>query len=307
MNWNRFIYPVLFTSLLMIPSCDEVEEESSHFIFWDQVGDGKITERPVEILLPSDYFSSDEYYPVIYMMDGQNLFSDTNSHWGKSWALADSIAALPEDDPLRKFIIVGIWSVNDRFLEYCPQKPLMNVSVDSLKQCRNGIEPAEVYSDDFLHFLVHGLKPMVDDSLRTLADRQHTYVAGSSMGGLISLYALMEYPQVFGGAACFSTHWPLRLEKNSHLFTDALLNYLPERLNGVSMPTRFYFDRGTATLDAMYGVHQVRIDSLFESLGLESVKYTSLVFEGAEHDEVAWRSNGRATDGLRSIIHQDNQ
>ena len=93
------------------------------------------------------------------------------------------------------------------------------------------------------------LKPYVDQHFLTSPRRADTFVAGSSMGGLISLYAALEYPRVFGGAACFSTHWPLSLKETRADFTTAMVQYLDQKLPRRPQP-RLYFDHGTATLDA---------------------------------------------------------
>lgn len=66
-------------------------------------------------------------------------------------------------------------------------------------------------SDHYLEFLVAELKPFIDSQYRTLPGQPHTFIMGSSMGGLISLYATLEYPHIFAGAGCLSTHWPARI------------------------------------------------------------------------------------------------
>lgn len=274
--------------------------EGASLVIWPQVTSQFVVARNIEIFLPADYKSATEKrYGVVYMMDGQNLFSLEGSHWGKCWELDDSLQALPSEDPLRNFIVVGIHSVPTRFLEYCPQKPVQTLPIDSLATWRGGIDPQEVYSDAFLRFVVEELIPMVDDSLRTIRHRDERIMAGSSMGGLIALYGVMEYPEVFSGAACISTHWPLRIDADSELFPKAMQQYLANRLPEITHLPRLYFDFGTETLDAPYESHQLNVDALLDSLGYDSSLRKTLKFDGAAHDELAWREGMRAVNALR--------
>lgn len=129
-------------------------------------------------------------------------------------------------------------------------------------------------ADEYLRFLTSELKPFIDSHYPTLPDRQHTFVAGSSMGGLISLYALCEYPDVFGGAACMSTHLPMitsadydRAADISQTVFEAFLRYLSDNLPASSGSHLLYTDRGDSTLDALYPPYQDRLDSLLSARG----------------------------------------
>jgi len=104
---------------------------------------------------------------------------------------------------------------------------------------------------------------------------------GSSMGGLISLYALCEYPDIFAGAACISTHWPAL----DGVFLQYVENYLPVPGNHF-----IYFDFGTETLDAIYETYQVKVDSIMNAKGyLPNKNWITQKFEGADHSEKAWK------------------
>lgn len=140
--------------------------------------------KRIWIYLPEDY-ASGRRYPVLYMHDGQNLFEDTCSYAGE-WGVDEYL------DSLKKgaCIVVGIDHGGEkRFNEYNPYA-----------HARFGEGEGRQYVD----FIVKTLKPWVDKKFRTLRGRQHTYIAGSSMGGLISMYAILQYPKVFGGAGIFS-------------------------------------------------------------------------------------------------------
>ena len=163
--------------------------------------------------------------------------------------------------------MVGIWSTERRFAEYTPAKPYYAMSATQRTQIELE-RPGQPLSDEYLKFVVQELKPYVDQHFQTSPRRADTFVAGSSMGGLISLYAALEYPKVFGGAACFSTHWPLSLKVNSSAFTTAMVQYLGQKLPRRPKP-QLYFDYGSATLDAWYEPHQLRVDSAVERLADE--------------------------------------
>ena len=101
------------------------------------------------------------------------------------------------------------------------------------------------------------------------------------MGGLISLYAISEYPQVFGGAACLSTHWPA----GENELVDEMAARLPD-----PGTHKLYFDYGTEGLDAFYGPYQKRMDEYLRKAGyVENQNWMSLQFAGADHSEKAWR------------------
>ena len=270
-------------------TAQNIKNEASQYLTWESFDSKFVLPRHIEIRLPPNY-DSNKTYPVLYMHDGQNVFDSENSHWGKSWELGKTLDSLDQNHPLSQIIVVAPWSTERRFLEYCPAKPAEAIPVDSLKKWRHQNTDLSLQSDYYLRFLVEELKPAVDNAFSTKADRAHTFIAGSSMGGLISWYAVSEYPMVFGGAACLSPHWPLRLDSDSKWFTNAALDYLSKQsLNSETLP-KLYFDCGTATLDTPYRFHQKRIDSLYLSTGFYNEKnFKSLVFEGAEHDENAWK------------------
>jgi predicted alpha/beta superfamily hydrolase len=125
------------------------------------------------------------------------------------------------------------------------------------------------------------LKPFIDKTYRTKPGRSDTFTMGASMGGLISAYAMIEYPEVFGGAGCLSTGWPAA--------NGAVIEYLRHHAPDPSTH-RFYFDLGTASLDAMFPPWQARADSVVRAAGYVAGKsFLSRTFEGAEHNERAWR------------------
>ena len=241
--------------------------------------------RHVDVWLPAGYPQPGVRYAVLYMQDGQNLFDPRNAYGGVAWEVDSTLAAL--GPAVRPCIVVGIWNTDRRFPEYTPARPYATMSFAARTELERE-RPGLPLSDDYLKFLVQELKPYIDQHYQTSPRRADTFVAGSSMGGLISLYAALEYPQVFGGAACFSTHWPLSLQENRPDFTAAMVAYLDQKLPRSPKP-RLYFDHGTATLDAWYAPHQLRVDSTGRAHGYAASHWRSRRFAGAAHNEAAWK------------------
>lgn len=241
-----------------------------------------IASRHVDVWRPpEDRAGSATRHPVIYMHDGQNLFDPALSFIGVDWGMDEAMTRLIREQHGPGAIIVGIWNSPLRLREYMPQKPL--TSSQGRRILSRFIEQAggEPLSDGYARFLVTELKPFIDACYPTLPDPAHTWVMGSSMGGLISLYALTEYPDVFAGAGCLSTHWPIGEEA----LVDALGAALPR-----AGRHRLYFDFGTQTLDADYEPWQRRMDEWLRAAGYrEGRDWLTRKFEGAEHSERAWR------------------
>ena len=241
-----------------------------------------IAARHVDVWCPPGYEYGMARYPVIYMHDGQNLFDPAWSSIGIDWGIDEAIGRLMAAGVSAGAIAVGIWHSPQRRLDYMPQKPLMTEPARPLLEQFVREWGGSPVSDAYLRFLVEELKPFIDATYRTLPDRAHTSVMGSSMGGLISLYALTEYPAIFGGAGCVSTHWPI----GGTLLVDYFGSVLPRPGDH-----RIYFDYGTETTDADYEPYQQRMDELMQAAGYRrGVDWVTQKFEGAEHSERAWRA-----------------
>ena len=145
----------------------------------------------------------------------------------------------------------------------------------------------EIRSDAYLKFLVEELKPFIDKRFATRKGRRHTFIAGSSMGGLISLYALCEYPKVFGGAACLSTHWPGIFSMEGNPFPEAMFQYMRQHLPA-PRKHRLYFDCGDQTLDALYPPLQQKADAVLRKRGFSARNWQTRFFPGDDHSEKAW-------------------
>lgn len=153
--------------------------------------------RRVRVLLPQNYQHENQRYPVIYMHDGQNVFHSKEAYTGHSWKVIHTIKRNPQ---FPKVIIVGIDNPNHhiaRLNEYSPWQT-DTAHAGSAEYQSGGLGAA------YGQWLVETVKPFVDTHYRTQPEREHTFVAGSSMGGLITAYLGAAYPQVFGGLGVFS-------------------------------------------------------------------------------------------------------
>ncbi|HEY8599168.1 MAG TPA: glycogen debranching protein GlgX [Thermomicrobiales bacterium] len=229
--------------------------------------------RDLKVYLPPSYAEGDRRYPVIYMHDGQNLF-DRATAFNEEWHVDETMEALAAEGI--EAIIVGIPNMGpERLDEYSP-------FIDE----RHGGGRGE----DYLAFITGTLKPYVDASFRTLPDAEHTGMLGSSMGGLISLYAFFRYDDVFGFAGAMSP---------SLWFAEgAIFSFIAEadRTTG-----RLYFDTGTAHGDtALADTHRLR--DLLTEKGFAGDQLRYIEDEGAGHNEAAW--GARFADTVKFLLAQ---
>lgn len=244
--------------------------------------------RNVDVWLPENY-SKEKKYAVVYMHDGQMLF-DANKTWNKQeWKVDEFASTLMKEGKTKDFIVVAIWNIQElRNSNYFPEKVFEKMSKKDKDSLHNiGITRGwinTINSDNYLKFIVEKLKPYVDSNFSTLLDKESTVIMGSSRGGLISMYAISEYPKVFGGAACLSTHWIGTYNNENNQIPDAFLEYMDNNLPD-SKTHKMYFDYGTETLDAMYLPYQALVNAVLKKHGYE----TNLRFEGANHSENSWQ------------------
>ena len=217
------------------------------------------------VYLPEDYESNpDKRYPVMYMFDGHNVFFDEDATFGKSWGMKAYLDENPHD-----LIIVGIECNNEgwrRLNEYSP----VDFSYEGIGFIKG---EGKVYMD----WLVDILKPYIDENYRTLPDREHTIIGGSSMGGLMSLYAVCYYNHVFQRAAALSPSLWVNQEANLALLKAA----------EPKQDTCIYMDYGSEELSNHFGNMEVlrgAVDILLE-------KQQQLIFRivpGGSHCEASW-------------------
>ena len=219
--------------------------------------------RRVWIYLPLSYNSSTKKYPVLYMHDGQNVFDDATSFSGE-WGVDEALDTLGLK--YKESIVVGIDNGGDKRLnEYCPYDFSLNNNA-AINKGEGG---------KYVDFLVKTLKPFIDKKYRTLKDSKNTFTAGSSMGGLISMYAVLKYPKVFGGAGVFSPAFWV----GPKIFDD--INTKGKKVNA-----KIYFYAGDEegatmvpmTLRAFNEMHRVSKSKMCE-----------VIRAGGKHNEPRWR------------------
>lgn len=257
----------------------------------------------VDVWLPDGYGAdSDRRYPVIYMHDGQNLF-DAATTWNRqSWDMDSVTGTLIAQGNIEAPVIVGIHSVAEsRIGDLMPENAISYLKDDSdtLMTAFSSLSSRPVRGNAYARFVATTLKQGIDTLYRTMPDRAHTSVMGSSMGGLMTLYAICEYPDVFGSAACLSTHW-VGVTDGNPAFAEAMESYTAAKLPDAATH-RLYLDRGTATIDSLYGPAQTRIIRLVRSRGYEmGVNLDTLTAQGAPHEERAW--NARVSRPLTFLL-----
>jgi predicted alpha/beta superfamily hydrolase len=217
--------------------------------------------RKVWIYLPPDYHTSQKNYPVLYMHDGQNLFDQNTSSVGE-WAVDESLNTLFSQGDYG-VIVVGVDNGgSDRLNEY---SPWVNPSYGGGQ------------GDEFMLWMVNNLKPTIDSAFRTNPQPQFTGIMGSSMGGVISQYAAIQYPQTFKKIGLLSpAFW----------FTDSL--FIQEHVLGVQADMKFYFVSGTTEATTMVPLMVNMRDSLIHD-GLDSARTKLLTWADGQHSEWFWK------------------
>lgn len=225
--------------------------------------------RDIIVYLPPGYdVNKKRRYPVFYLHDGQNLFDGATSFIaGKEWRIDETAQALIAAQAIKPLIIVGVYNTSERISEYTPTRDA------EVKQGGR----ADLYG----RMLVEELKPFIDSQYRTLGGRDDTGLGGSSLGGLVSLYLGLKYPQVFGKLAIVSPSvwW----DKRTILGSVQALAKRPR--------TRIWLDIGTKegrdTAEATSGARALR-DALIAKGWREGADLKYFEAEGAEHNETAW-------------------
>ena len=267
-------------------------EDTGRFIEYERVAAEGLPDQRLSIWLPPGYDASDARYPVLYMHDGHNLFDVKNSNFNKIWAADKAMLAAVQSGKVEPHIIIGIWAPGrDRHRQYLPRSAY-DLASGNLRQQLDAATPGGVISQAYLAWIAGPLKSWVDTSFRTRSGRNDTAIVGSSMGGLMSCYAFLEAPKVFGRAGCVSSHWPA-VDPRAITADEAQLkalwdSWFAARL-GMPDRRRVWMDHGTATLDQFYAPYQQVVDARFAAAGWQKGRdWESKVYEGAEHEENAW-------------------
>jgi predicted alpha/beta superfamily hydrolase len=251
----------------------------------------KITPRPVDVWLPATY-SKDKKYAVLYMHDGQMLFDSTTTWNKQEWNVDEWATRLVDEKQVKDFIVVAIHNIPQmRWQDLFPEKAIGYISKDksTLQKSISGkpVTIKDFNGDKYLEFMVEELKPLIDKTYAVHTDRENTFVMGSSMGGLMSMYAISEYPNVFGAAACLSTHWVGALPIENNPYPESIFKYMEHNLPKAGSH-KLYFDYGNKTLDQHYPQYAPRVNRILKSKGYTETDSKNLFFEGTDHSENSW-------------------
>lgn len=221
-------------------------------------------ERLVYCYLPESYETGEKRYPVLYMFDGHNVFFDDHATFGKSWGMKEYLECTGKE-----LIVVAVASHPDgvkRLSEYSP----VDFTIP-------GLGTVVGLGERYMHWLVNTLKPCIDKKYRTIPDRENTLVAGSSMGGLMSLYAMAKYPDIFRRAACLSPSLWVSPEGIGKFLTE----------HPVPADACVYMDYGSDEMANHRENPGVLVRTAEQLLNM-GVKLTLRIVPGGTHCEASW-------------------
>lgn len=221
-------------------------------------------ERNAYIYLPDDYQTSAKRYPVLYMFDGHNVFYDEDATYGKSWGMGEYMQRTGKD-----LIIVAVecnHKGHKRLEEYSPADFEFP---DVGKVTGHGKE--------YMDWMVGTLKPYIDETYPTQADRDHTSLAGSSMGGLMALYGVCDYNHVFKNAACISPSFWMSKDKVLDIVTGA----------DIATDSAVYIDYGSLELPNHTTSSEALI-AVARTLLTRRVNVVLNIIPGGIHNESSW-------------------
>lgn len=219
------------------------------------------TSKKIWVYLPKNYTTCTKKYPVIYMHDAQNLFDATTSYAGE-WNVDETL-----DSINAQVIVIGIENVGDKRID----------ELTPFKHAKYGGGKADTYLD----FIVTVLKPKIDATYRTKTNARNTAIFGSSLGGLVSFYAAIKYPEVFGKVGCFSpSFWFGRNEMNILLEQTKEFN------------TKVYFLCGDNEGDADVIPDMKKVEHWVNTKRCECKKLNKeVIVKGGQHNEKLWRES----------------
>ena len=221
-------------------------------------------ERNAYIYLPDDYQTSAKRYPVLYMFDGHNVFYDEDDSYGKSWGMGEYMQRTKKD-----LIIVAVECNHQGHKRLEEYSPVDFEFPDVGKVPGRGRE--------YMDWMVGTLKPYIDANFPTMADRDHTSLAGSSMGGLMALYGVCDYNHVFKKAACISPSFWMSKDKVLGIVTGA----------DIATDSAIYIDYGSLELPN-HTTSSEALVAVARTLLTRRVNVVLNIVPGGIHNESSW-------------------
>lgn len=251
-------------------------------------------ERMVDIYVPKGV-QGVKHAKTLYLHDGQMLFDSTQTWNKKEWKIDEEISTTLARYAHDPFIVVGIHNdPKNRYAEFFPQAVAAYMPDSYRNLLMEKLWNGELRADAYLRWIEEMLVPFVEAQFKVGKKTKDRMVMGSSMGGLISLYALCERPKLFGAAACLSIHTPMI---NYGMFEEGMVEALVVPFN-IYLETKLkadrkhflYVDRGTETLDASYEPYHNLLLKTLASVGYDASnpRFLEAIVQGTGHDEGAW-------------------
>lgn len=247
------VFLILITSVTVHAQSTASKQVSTFTVDAPQLN----TQKKIWVYLPKDYQNSKQAFPVIYMHDAQNLFDDATSYVGE-WHIDEYLDSISKNES----IIIGIEHGNEKRIDELT--PYVNEKYGGGK------------GDLYLDFIINTLKPKIDSTYNTLTDAGHTTIFGSSLGGLLSLYAVLKYPETFGKAGIFSSSFWI----NPEIYDFAQATKISEN-------TKFFFLAGTEESETMVR-EQEKMVTLLLGKGVDKKQIVNKIIEGGKHNETMW-------------------
>lgn len=250
--------------------------------------------RTIDVYIPHDV-KAQKGLKTLYLHDGQMLFDSTQTWNKKEWKIDEVLATTLTRYAHDPFIVVGIHNdPPNRYAEFFPQAVASYMPESYRNLLMEKLWNGELKADAYLRWIEQTLVPFVESEFHVGKKTKDRMVMGSSMGGLISLYALCEKPKLFGGAACLSIHTPMI---NYGMFEEGMVEalvvpfnlYLEQKLQA-DRKHFLYVDRGTETLDASYEPYHELLLKTLASVGYDTSnpRFLEAIVQGTGHDEGAW-------------------
>lgn len=251
-------------------------------------------QRFVDVFVPNEA-KAKKQVKTLYMHDGQMLFDSTQTWNKKEWKIDEVLATTLTKYAHDPFIVVGIHNdPANRYAEFFPQA-VADLMPDTYRNLlMEKLWNGQLKADNYLNWIENTVVPFIEDEFKVGKCTQDRMVMGSSMGGLISLYALCEKPKLFGGVACLSIHTPMI---NYGMFEEGMVEalvvpfniYLESKLKA-DRHHFLYVDRGTETLDASYEPYHKLLLTTLARVGYDAKnpRFLEAIVQGTGHDEQAW-------------------